>query len=524
LTQGEAESQPLPGRLDPRLGKGSSRSAASDGPRNGRRDRGGRRRGHRAAVIARVVGAVLSVLVLAGSGWGWYLARVAEASVNRTDAIPTTGNSDVNGQKHAGAEMNLLLVGMDSRQGLTPQQQDEYATGDPGGLHNTDTMMLVHIPADGSAASFVSFPRDMYVPIAGHGEGKLNSAYGSGYNAANGDDRAKDAAGAQVLIQTISQISGLQIDHFAEINLLGFINLSNIVGGVTVDICQATDDPVTGAHFDAGVQTLSGSQALLFVRQRHGLTSDFDRVARQQVYIAGMLRNLLSSNLLINLSKQKQVVRQVGSSVTLDQGLNVFDLASQMQSVQPGNITFQTIPGLTDGTADGWGSVLMLPSQQILTTFFSTLTAGDAASSSSAAPTTSAAAPTKTVPPSQVTVSVLNGSGITGAASTAATALTQAGFHASSGGNATRTGTTIIRYRTGDDATAATLAAKIPGAILTADDTLTAGQLTLTLGADFTAVGQHVTAAPTSTSADPTAVPGAYANKERTAADTSCIN
>jgi LCP family protein required for cell wall assembly len=472
-------------------------------------------------VVARVLGALLSVLVLAGSGWGWYLARVADASVNRTDAIPTSGNSDASGRGHAGSEMNLLLVGMDSRNGLTAEQVEEYATGDPDGLHNTDSMMLVHIPADGSAASFVSFPRDMYVSIPGHGQGKLNSAYGAGYNDAEGDDAAKDAAGAQLLIQAISQFSGLQIDHFAEINLLGFINLSSIVGGVTVDVCETTDDPVTGAHFDAGVQTLSGSQALLFVRQRHGLGSDFDRVARQQVFIAGMLRNLLSSDLMLNLGKQKKVVEQVGSSVTLDQGLDVFDLAAQLQNVQLGNITFQTVPGLTDGTVDGWGAVLKLPSQQILTTFFSTLTADGGESSSGDAPATSAAAPGQTVSPSDVTVSVLNGSGVTGAAATAASALARAGFQASSGGNSASAATTAIGYRTGDDAVAAALAAEIPGAALAVDDGLSAGHLTLTLGKDFTAVGEAVAAAPTT---DPAAVPGAYANEERTAADTSCIH
>src|SRR5215210_4150605 len=114
--------RPLPPRLDPRLGRESrrgspARGSSAQGPNpNPRR---GRRR-VRTAVVARSLAAVLSVVLLAGSGWGWYLARVADASVSRTDAIPDSGNSDVNGRDHAGAEMNLLLVGMDSRKGLTP--------------------------------------------------------------------------------------------------------------------------------------------------------------------------------------------------------------------------------------------------------------------------------------------------------------------------------------------------------------------------------------------------------------------
>lgn len=501
-TGGEA----LPARLDPRLGRTAGRSGT----------------GRRIALVTRVLGGVLSVLLVTGSGWGWYLVRVAEASVNRTDAIPTTGNSDVNGDVHAGQAMNMLLVGVDSRAGLTQEQIDEYATGDPEDLHNTDTMMLVHIPADGSAASFVSFPRDMYVSIPGHGKAKLNSAYAAGYDDVDGSEDEKRASGARLLIQTISSLSGLQIDHYAEINLLGFINLTSIVGGVDVDVCEASDDSVTGAHFDAGPQTLTGAQALLFVRQRHGVgvrSSDFDRVARQQVFIAGMLRNLLSSDLLLNPGKQQQVVQQVGSSVTLDQGLDIFSLAAQMQNVRPDAITFQTIPGLTSVDVDG-ASVLKLPPSQVLTDFFAGLTADPEPAPAEPATPTTAAAPA-TVAPSAVSVSVLNGSGVSGAAAGAATELAASGFRASSGGNAPATATTTIAHRTGDEAAAATLAAQVPGAALVVDDTLGRGGVTLTLGTDFSGIGSAVAAPPAPTEAP--AVPGAYVNPERTAADTSCI-
>ena len=336
------DQRPLPARLDPRGGRGAAaRGAAGRGQ--------GEPGSGRATVLARSFAALLSVLILAGSGWGWYLVRVAEASVGRTDAIPETGNSGGGGRA-----MNLLLVGMDSRDGLTAEQQAQFSTGDPDAVLNTDSMMLAHIPADGSAASFVSLPRDTYVDIPGHGSGRLNSAYSRGYNENQGTEAESDAAGAQLLVQTVSQFTGLQIDHFAKVNLLGFINLSTIVGGVEVNICEATSDPLSGADFQAGVQTITGADALKFVRQRHGLPrTDLDRVVRQQVYIAGMLRNILSSDLLLDLGKQKDVVKQVGSSVTLDQGLNIFDLAAQMQGVNPGDITFQTIPGLTPRERSG---------------------------------------------------------------------------------------------------------------------------------------------------------------------------
>jgi LCP family protein required for cell wall assembly len=490
------ERRPLPAHLDPRGGRGASRAAV------------GVRSSARSTVIARSVAAVLSVLILAGSGWGWYLVRVAEASVGRTDAIPDTGNSDVNGRD--GQEMNLLLVGMDSREGLTPEQQAQFSTGDPDGVLNTDSMMLVHVPADGSGASFVSLPRDTYVSIPGYGEGRLNSAYARGYNDAEGSDADRDAAGAQLLIQTVSQLSGLRIDHFAEIDLLGFINLSTIVGGVEVNLCQATSDPFSGADFPAGVQTISGADALKFVRQRHGLPGvDLDRVVRQQVYIAGMLRNILSSDLLLDLGKQKEIVEQVGSSVTLDQGLDIFDLAAQMQGVEPGAITFQTIPGLTPTRIDG-ADVLEPPSDKDVKAFFGSLTPTPAGPSS--------AAPTSTAPsvsPGEVTVSVLNGSGVSGAAATTADALSTAGFEADSGGNADPTDSTTVLHAPGDEAAAALVAAQVPGAAVSVDDSLSAGTVQLVIGTDYNGIGEAVTApAPSETGG----------SNERTADDPSCIN
>ncbi len=462
-------------------------------------------------VLARWAAAVLSALILAGSGWGWYLVRVAEASVSRTDAIPDSGNSDVNGGDHAGKAIDLLLVGMDSRDGLTAEQQEEFSTGDPDGVLNTDSMMLVHLPADGSAASFVSLPRDTYVSIPEYGEGRLNSAYARGYNDADGSDEERDAAGAQLLIRTVSSFTGLQIDHFAKINLLGFINLSTIVGGVQVNLCEATSDPLSGADFPAGVQTISGADALAFVRQRQGLPrSDLDRVVRQQVYIAGMLRKILSSDLLLDLGKQKDVVEQVGSSITLDRDLDLFDLAAQVQSVQPGSITFQTIPGLAPARIDE-AEVLQPPDQEELHAFFASLAAAPTAPAPESTAPESAATP---VSPGDVPVSVLNGSGVSGAAAEAATALEGAGFPAGSGGNADRTGTTTVRHHTGDDAAAGLVAEQVPGAAVAVDDSVPEGTVQLVIGTDFNGIGQAVT---------PQAPAASAGNDERTAADSSCI-
>ncbi|SNX98484.1 transcriptional attenuator, LytR family [Geodermatophilus sabuli] len=457
-----------------------------------------------------MVAAVLAVVILAASGWGWYLGQVADASVNRTDAIPSDGNSDSADVHEA---MNLLLVGSDSRSRLTPEQLGQLTAGEDAGL-NTDTMILVHVPADGSKASFVSFPRDSYVQIPGHGWDKLNAAYAVGYYGLpdGTDEAARQAAGAQLLIQTVSGVSGLQIDHYAEVDLLGFFQLSSVIGGVEVNLCTPVRDSYSGVNLPAGVQTISGEQALAFVRQRHGLPrGDFDRIVRQQTFIAGMIRKMLSDNVLLDLGKQRQLVEAAAGSLTVDESLDLFGLATQLQSVTAGSIQFQTVPYVGDDRDDQGRSIIRLADEDTLQDFFVQLSAEPAA------PGDEPAAP-QPVAPSAVTVSVLNGSGVPGLAADAAAELTAGGFVVGSTGNADSADhdRTVVRYASGDEGLAATVAAAIPGAVTEVGEDAVSGTVQLVLGADFNGVGQAV---------DP-AAPAAPVEGEdaRTAADTGCIN
>ncbi|WP_448610071.1 LCP family protein [Geodermatophilus sp. URMC 60] len=452
-------------------------------------------------------------MLLVGSGWGWYLGQVAEASVNRTDAIPTEGN-DGNGGPEA---MNLLLVGNDNRANLTEEQKDALQTGGDSGI-NTDTMILVHVPADGSRASFVSFPRDSYVAIPGYGMDKLNAAYAYGYAEASesATEEQRQSGGARLLVQTISGLTGLQIDHYAEVDLLGFFNLSSVVGGVEVNLCKAVDDrKYSGAVFPAGIQTISGAQALQFVRQRHGLPrGDFDRIVRQQVFIAGVLRKMLSDEVMLDLGKQRELTAAASQSLTIDQGLDLFQLAEQMQSVTAGSIEFQTIPNVGTDRDEQDRSIIRLADEDTLHRFFADLSADPA----TAAPTTPAAP--KTVAPSAVTVDVYNGSGTPGLAAQAATALGTAGFAVGATGNADSSdhAATVVRYAAGDEALATTLAAAIPGAAKKKSDDATSGTVQLVLGSDFNGIGQAVDPAAPASSAP------AEKKDARTAADTNCIN
>ncbi len=510
--RGDERHQPLPARLDPRLGT-PPRSARPARP--GSRPGGAaphRTGGTRWAIAARAVAGLVTVAVLAASGWGWYLGRVADASVNRTDAIPTEGNEGIGD----GEAMNLLLVGNDSRASATPDQLDDLNTTAHDGI-NTDTMILVHVPADGSKASFVSFPRDSYVAIPGYGMDKLNAAYAFGYQyeAAEGaTDAERQAAGAQLLIRTISSLTGLQIDHYAEVDLLGFFNLSSVVGGVEVNLCAPVQDAYSGVNLPAGVQTIEGEQALAFVRQRHGLPrGDFDRIIRQQVFIGGMVRKLLDDNVLFDLGKQRQLVEAVANSLTVDQSLDLLGLAGQLQSVTAGSIDFQTIPYVGDDQDDQGRYILRLEDEETLHQFFADLSAEP----EPPVEPTETAAP-ETVAPAQVSVNVYNGSGISGLAASTATELQGQGFVVASTGNADshEYSATEIRYAPGDQVLANTLAAAIPGATRAAGVEPTPGMVDLVLGSNFNGMGQSVT------TPEPTeAVVGEDA---RTAADTTCIN
>ncbi len=497
--------RPLPARLDPRAGVPSRRERRADA----RADRSGRRRG---VAAGRVVTALLSATLLAGSGWGWYLGQVADASINRTNAIPDSGNEGL------GDAMNLLLVGSDSRASASETELGQLNTTANEGI-NTDTMILVHVPADGSEASFVSFPRDSYVEIPGYGKHKLNAAYAYGYNQEARDgasDTQRQASGAQLLIKTISSLTGLSIDHYAEVDLLGFFKLSEVVGGVEVNLCSAAKEPNSGVDLPAGPQTIQGEQALAFVRQRHGLPrGDFDRIIRQQTFMAGMIRKMVSDNVLLDLGKQRRLVEAAADSVTVDENLKLLDLAAQMQSVKPDSIQFQTVPNVGTDRDPEAGSIVRLENQKVLRAFFADLSAEPAPAPGTTPPP---AETPETVAAEDVAVAVYNGSGTSGLAASTAADLEEQSFSVASTGNADSREyeVTEIRFATGDEALAATLAATIPGALSAQSDEPARGTVHLILGSDFNGIGQPVTA--------PAPVEVVQGEAPRTAADTGCIN
>ena len=326
---------PLPPHLDPR-----GRHRGGHGPRR-----------HRYSIVGGVLAALLSASLLILAGWVWLTYRNIDSGVHRLKVAvnaPPSGKSDLDG-----SDQNILLVGIDDRTQMTPQQIKQLKVGSDGGSMATDTMMILHVPANGSKATLISLPRDSYVNIPGHGMNKLNSAFITGYNQASGTPDQKRTAGADLLIQTITNLTGLTINHYVQISFMGFYDISNAIGGVPVDLCHAVNDTVaynrsigsdggSGFHMSAGHHTLKGVTALEFVRQRHNLPlGDLDRVRRQQYFLTAAFRKVASVGILFKLNSLGDALKK---DVYMDPGLHLTDLARQMENLNASNIIGKTIP------------------------------------------------------------------------------------------------------------------------------------------------------------------------------------
>ena len=491
----------LPPDLDPRGAYRPEGLSGYDVPAANRSPgRPTRPRRHSPLVAAlRVSAAFLSVLVLVASGVMWFLYRDFTTKVDRVNAIGAT-HDDVDGR-----DTNILLVGSDDRTNATPAELKALSTTEEV-TNSTDTMILVHIPADGRKATAVSFPRDSWVTIPGcSGQHKLNSAYINGATDC-GTTKADPDRGRQKLVQTISELSGLKIDHYVEVDLLGFYRITKAIGGVQICLNQAQKDPFSGIDLPKGTSTIEGTQALAFVRQRHGLPrGDLDRIVRQQYFMSATFRKVTSLGVLTNPIKLKRLLDAVGSSMRMDSGLNPIELAGQLRGLAAGNVTFTTIP--TEGNGVRNGQDVIVVDESAIPRFFESVIKPPKAASAA-----------KPAPRGEVTVTVYNGSGRSGLAAQAASGLTKAGFKVGGTGNADRQtySRSEIRYGSGGEAGARAVLAVLPSATLVPRDGVSGVQLVL--GSDFTSIGASASKAPAASSSPK--APG----DSRTAADTSCIN
>ncbi|NUT51704.1 MAG: LCP family protein [Saccharothrix sp.] len=315
----------------------------------------------RAALLAgRVLVALLSAVVLAAAGYGWSTYQRVQESVNTTDVLSVL--SDVpNAPPANDGATDILLVGSDSRtdaQGVPlPDHVLRQLRTEATDTLNTDTIIVMRVPRDGSKAHAVSIPRDTYVTVPGHGDEKINSAYGvtkfltmqrlAEEGVADLAERSKqgDQAGRRALVQVVQDLTGVRVDHYAEINLYGFYLLTEVIGGVEVCLKQATSDPDSGADFRAGVQSISGGDALAFVRQRKGIPNgDLGRIARQQVFMSAAMAKLLSAGTVTDPARLSGLLDAVSKSIVVDEDLDLATFAAQARGLAGGNVEFATIP------------------------------------------------------------------------------------------------------------------------------------------------------------------------------------
>jgi LCP family protein required for cell wall assembly len=249
----------------------------------------------------------------------------------------------------AGAGTTWLLVGSDSRAGLTPEQQAELNTGGDLGNGRTDTILVVHIPGIGSGTptAMVSIPRDSYVNIPGYAKDKINAAFAEG--------------GAPLLAQTVEQATGLHLDHYAEVGFDGFAVAVDALGGVQVCPADPIDDPLAGINLPAGCQTLDGRNALGYVRSRATPRADLDRMIHQREFMAALTHRAGSPAVWLNPWRWYSVPRAAVGSLTVDNGDHVWDLA-QLGWALHGSTKALTVP-IGEFTNSGSGSVVVWDSE-----------------------------------------------------------------------------------------------------------------------------------------------------------------
>jgi LCP family protein required for cell wall assembly len=454
----------------------------------------------RTLVVGRALVAAVSLLVVVGGGVAWAQFKSFTASIPHCTGAPglDAGEADPDG-----AATNILLIGSDTRSGATKAELKALHTGTDTSTVNADTMMVVHVPSGGGKPTLVSFPRDSWVSIPGHGKAKMNAAYPDAYNdarSAGKSEQAAECAGMGLAASTIHTLTGLHIDHYMQVSLLGFYRISNAIGGVTVCLNAAqnktTDRDAYGSGYSGidlpkGVSVIKGKQALAFVRQRHGLPNgDLDRIKRQQYFLKSTFQKVTSAGTLLNPFKIRNLLKAIGPSLLTDPSLNLFDLARQFESLASGNLTFATIPNNGSKTIypDGVETSIVQVDTAAIPAFIDSL---EGKGSDALAKATAAS-------PSSVTVDVLNGAGVTLLASRNAAQLKKLGFAVDVVDSTSTTPTTSVEYPAGKESAAKAVLAVVPKAkaVQTADVT----RVTIVLGTDGRQVkGLNAPAAPKAT-------------------------
>lgn len=438
-------------------------------------------------------------IVAAGSGYLYLRWRFSQINtVSFADGVLSDEN--------AGEPMNVLMVGSDTRANLTGADCKRNCVDENGNRvtgQRSDTIMILHADPQAGRGWILSIPRDLWVPIAGtnHSQ-RINTAF----------DR-----GPGVLVQTITNALGIEIDHYVEVDFVGFRALVNAVGGVPIYVPSPVRDRYSDLSIpNPGCITLTGDQALGWVRSRHyqyyesgrwrtDQSSDFGRILRQQDFIRRLMKRAISKGIR-NPITLNRMISIATKNLTIDDAMSskdIFRLGRQFRSLDPASVRMDTLPVVN--ARIGGADVLRLkqPDAQQLIAQFNGQTAQDGEQAPAG------------ILPASVRVRVLNGSGTGGLAGRTARSLSSFGFQDVATGDADKFSyqQTIIKYGTGQRDKALLLRSFLPsGAQLQEDSTLTVDAV-LVLGRDFqgvarpAAAGTTPTTGATSTTTPPTGIP-----------------
>jgi len=285
---------------------------------------------HRVRRRALLAGGLALVPLAAFGGYEAWSVTNGLGQLHRTLDLPGRSSNPQQGSgkqpvnPDQGRPVNILLLGSDSR------EKDNAGDG------RSDTIMLLHLSADRKGAYLISFPRDMWVSVPGHGDAKINAAYAYG--------------GTKLLAATINQLTGITIDHAAVVDFSGFDKLTDAVGGVTITNSYAFSSH--GYRYPKGRITLSGQRALWFVRERHALPNgDFGRAANQRKVVKALAAKLATPGTLADPTKLSHVVDSLGRYVTVDKGLTDQTMLGLARSMKTAASSLVTLQAPVSGTA-----------------------------------------------------------------------------------------------------------------------------------------------------------------------------
>ncbi|WP_082973509.1 LCP family protein [Mycobacterium sp. E2327] len=404
---------------------------------------GGAHRRHRAVrqpsrlrkALTRSLMTLVSVAAVLMTGTGYYVAHGALGGITVSDALSPED------PRSSGDNMNILLIGLDSRKDQDGNDlpwsilKHLHAGDSDNGGYNTNTLILIHVGADNKAVAF-SIPRDDWVPfngVPGYNHIKIKEAYGltkqyvANKLASQGSITQKELetrgreAGRAATLRAVRSLTGVPIDYFAEVNLAGFYDLAQTLGGVEVCLNHAVDDSYSGADFPAGRQRLDASQALSFVRQRHGLENgDLDRTHRQQAFLSSVMQELQASGTFTDIDKLKSLMAVARKDVVLSGGWDE-ELIQRLGSLaSSGNLEFRTLPVVRYDNIDGQDVNIIDPAA----------IKAEVAEAIGAPPPTTTPATTAAKPSPSTVVDVINAGAMSGMASEVSRALKKRGYTA----------------------------------------------------------------------------------------------